>query len=136
MESNQNVMNKSCKEFFVQTETGSFDLEASVRIIGKDILIAVWGGDKPHIGAVSAGQSQVSIVNPEKYNATTSVICFPGHMEDHLVKPIAQKIALSTKSNVVVTAGAHWDNIDKDGIKKVLENGNIIAELVSLELSK
>ena len=41
MESNQNVMNKTCKEFIVQTETGSFDLEASVHIIGKDILIAV-----------------------------------------------------------------------------------------------
>ena len=45
MESNQNVMNKTCKEFIVQTETDSYDLEASVRIIGKDILIAVWGGD-------------------------------------------------------------------------------------------
>ncbi len=136
MESNQNVMNKTCKEFIVQTETDSYDLEASVRIIGKDILIEVWGGDNHHIGAVSAAQSQVSIVNPEKNNATASVICFPGHMEDHLVKPIAEKIALSTKSNVVVTAGAHWDNIDKDGIKKVLENGNKIAELVASELSK
>ena len=58
------------------------------------------------------------------------------HMEDHGVKPIAEKIALSTKSNVVVTAGAHWDNIDKDGIKKELENGYKIAELVASELSK
>ena len=128
-------MNPDCSEFTVSTCKGSFDLKASVQIIGKDILIAVWGGDTPHIGAVSAAQSQPSIVDPEKNNATASVICFPGHMEDNLVKPMAEKIALSTGSNVVATGGTHWDNIDKDGIKKVLENGHALTDLIIEKLS-
>lgn len=134
MEKNQNAMNKSSKEFIVQTETGSFDLEAAVSIIGNDILIAIRGGDKPHIGAVATAQTQPSIVNPNKKNATASVICFPGHKEDHLVKPIAEKVALSTGSNVVVTAGTHWDDIDETGIKHVLQNGNLLTELIVSKL--
>lgn len=128
-------MNPDCPEFTVSTCKGSFDIEACVQNIGKDILVAVWGGDTPHIGAVAAAQSQPSIVDPEKNNATASVICFPGHMEDNLVRPMAEKIALSTQSNVVVTAGTHWDNIDKDGIKKVLKNGDALTELILEKLS-
>ncbi|HBN44919.1 MAG TPA: hypothetical protein QGF08_05775 [Candidatus Marinimicrobia bacterium] len=129
-------MNPVSTTFNVRTDDGFYDLEASVRIIGNDILIAVWGGDTPHIGAVSAAQAQPSIVNPEKENATASVICFPGHKEDHLVKLIAEKIALSTGSNVVVTAGTHWDNIDKGGIEKVMENSTLLTKLIIEKLPK
>lgn len=128
-------MNPECPEFSVSTCKGSFDLTANIQIIGRDILIAIWGGDTPHIGAVAAAQSQASIVDPEKNNATVSVICFSGHMEDNLVKPMAGKIALSTGSNVVATAGTHWDNIDKDGIKKVMENNDVLTELILEKLS-
>ncbi|MFQ6678411.1 MAG: hypothetical protein ACE5D0_08825 [Fidelibacterota bacterium] len=116
--------------FTVTTHEGSYDLTASIRFIGKDILIAVWGGDTPHIGAVATSQSQESIVNPKKNNATVSIFCFPGHMEDRLIKPIAEKVALFSESNVVVTGGTHWNNIDNVGIQKVLKNGHVLADLI------
>ncbi|MBC8342718.1 MAG: hypothetical protein H8E61_01890 [Bacteroidetes bacterium] len=126
-----------CKvtEFHVRTSKGDYELEAAIRIIGNDVLVALWGGDKPHIGAVATAQSQTSIVNPDKINATASVICFPGHKEDRMVKPMAEKIALATGANVVVTAGTHWDDIDESGIKKVIQNSEILTDLIIAELS-
>jgi hypothetical protein len=43
-------------EFTIETDTGAYDLTASVRMIGPDLLIAIWGGEKPHIGAVAVAQ--------------------------------------------------------------------------------
>jgi len=129
-------MNTGDTVFTVATHEGSYDLTACVRLIGKDMLIAVWGGDTPHIGAVAMAYSQQSIVNPEKKNATVSTFSFPGHMEDHLVKPIAEKVALFAKRNVVVTAGTHWDKINKNGIRNVIENGGILSDLIIGHLVK
>jgi hypothetical protein len=131
-------MNKVAPEgitFAVSTDEGSYDLEASIQLIGQDLLIAVWGGDRPHIGAVSGAQTQPSVANPATINATASVLCFPGHKEDRLVKPIAEKIARVTGRHVVVTAGAHWNKIDSEGIEKVLCNGDILAGMILEKLA-
>ncbi len=121
-------------QFTVRTDEGSYDLEATIQLIGQDILIAVWGGDRPHIGAVSGAQTQPSIVNPTKTSATASVLCFPGHKEDQLVKPMAEKIARLTDRHVVVTAGAHWDKIDGEGIEQALRNSDILADMILKKL--
>ena len=42
-------MKETFLEVKVKTKTGSFDIEAGVRRIGDDLLVAIWGGEKPHI---------------------------------------------------------------------------------------
>jgi Bacterial proteasome assembling chaperone-like protein len=37
----------------VKTTEGLYDLEASVRRIEENLLVAIWGGELPHIGAVA-----------------------------------------------------------------------------------
>ena len=72
-------MNKVAPEqitFAVSTDEGSYDLQASIQLIGQDLLIAVWGGDRPHIGAVSGAQTQPSVANPATINATASRAVF------------------------------------------------------------
>ncbi len=49
------------KEFTVKTEENSYNLSASVRLIGEDVLVAIWGGEKPHIGAVAVAQPRPSL---------------------------------------------------------------------------
>jgi|TARA_B100001971_G_C18133244_1_gene506050 hypothetical protein len=117
-------MPKDSTQFNVRTNMGKYDLEANVQQIGPDILVAVQGGDLPHIGAVSGAAPTLA----------ASVICFPGHKEDHLVKPMAEKIARETGKQVVVTAGAHWDKIDPAGIQEVLQNGELLGDLILEEL--
>jgi len=118
------------KELNVKTNEGAYDLEAGVRLIGQDLLVAIWGGEKPHIGAVAVAQPRPSLKDPEITSATASVICLPGHKEDELAKAVSEILAAALNTSVVVTAGIHWDNISKDGIQKVTENSKILVDLI------
>jgi len=118
------------REFKVKTNEGAYDLEAGVRLIGQDLLVAIWGGEKPHIGAVAVAQPRPSLKDPEVMSATTSVICLLGHKEDELAKAVSEILAATLNTPVVVTAGIHWDNISKGGIQKVIENSKILVDLI------
>jgi len=117
-------------EFNVKTNEGACDLAASVRLIGQDVLVAIWGGEKPHIGAVAVAQPRPSLKDPEITSATASVICLPGHKEDELAKAVSEILAAALNTPVVVTAGIHWDNISEEGIQKVIENSKTLVDLI------
>jgi gallate decarboxylase subunit D len=117
-------------EFTVQTQTGAYDLQAAVRFVGKDILVAIWGGDRPHIGAVAIAQPRPSLRDPKEISATTSVYCFLGHKEDALAKAAANTLAAKLNTQTVVTAGIHWDNINEEGIRIVNANSLLLTELI------
>ena len=118
------------KEFIVKTEEDSYNLSASVRLIGEDVLVAIWGGEKPHIGAVAVAQPRPSLKDPEVTSATASVICLMGHKEDELAKASAEILAAALKTPIVVTAGIHWDNLDPEGIRRIIQNSEILVELI------
>ena len=121
-------------EFTLKTETGAYDLTANIRRIGPDLLVAIWGGEAPHIGAVAAAQPRPSLRNPAVTSASASVICYPGHKEDDLAKRAAEALAAALGERVVVTAGIHWDNLDKSGIRQVLENAAALVEMIKSKL--
>ncbi|MFO7667666.1 MAG: hypothetical protein R6V76_13675 [Desulfobacterales bacterium] len=116
--------------FMVKTGTGAYDIEAEVRRIGTDLLVAVWGGEKPHIGAVAVAQPRPSLKDPNVLSATASVICLPAHKEDELAKKVAENLSATLNATVVVTAGIHWDNISRTGIKRVIANSKILLDLM------
>jgi hypothetical protein len=118
------------KEFTIKTIEGEYDLSASVRQIGQDLLIAIWGGEKPHIGAVAMAQPRPSLRDPEVTSSTASVFAYVGHKEEELAKAAAEILAATLKTNVVVTAGIHWDNLPPEGIQRVIENSNILVEMI------
>ena len=118
------------KEFRINTSEGEYDLSASVRRIGRDLLVAIWGGEKPHIGAVAMAQPRPSLKDPVVTSSTASVFCYVGHKEDQLAKATAEILAATLKTNVVVTAGIHWDNLPQKGIQRVIENSKILVELI------
>jgi len=116
--------------FNIKTNEGAYDLEASVRFVGEDVLVAIWGGEKPHIGAVSVAQPRPSLKDAKITSATASVICLPGHKEDELVKATSEILAAALNTSVVVTAGIHWDNINEEGIQKVIANSKILVDRI------
>ncbi|MBW1706466.1 MAG: hypothetical protein JRJ86_15070 [Deltaproteobacteria bacterium] len=117
-------------DFIVKTNEGTYDLEAGVRLIGKDLLVAIWGGEKPHIGVVSVAQPRPSLKDPNLTSATASVFCFVGHKEDELAKAASEILAAALNTQVVVTAGIHWDNISTEGIQNILKNSEILVDLI------
>ena len=116
--------------FTVQTQEGKYDIAANVRLIGPDVLVAIWGGEKPHIGAVAMAQPRPSLMDPDVTSATASVFTYVGHKEDDLAKATAEILAATLNTNVVVTAGIHWDNLPKEGIQQIIHNSEILIDLI------
>ncbi len=122
--------------FTVETRTGNRDLTAAVRRIGDDVLVAVWGGERPHIGAVAAAQPRPSLEDPAKRSASASVLCYVGHKEDLLAREIALAVASRVNAAAVVTAGIHWDNLDPDGIDQVVRNSRLLLDRILERLAE
>ncbi len=118
-------------EFRVMTNQGEFDLEAHIRSVGEDLLVAISGGERPHIGAVAVAQPRPSLKDPSVMSATASVICYVGHKEDELAKHAAEKLAASFNTRVVVTAGIHWDDLSEEGIRKVILNSRALLDILT-----
>ena len=123
------------KRFLVEISRGRFKIRGFVQEVGQDILVSVWGGTRPHIGAVGMAIPRPSLSNPKKWSATSSNFTFVGHKEDVFVKKISEKLAARLRKNVVLTAGLHWENITSQEIK-IIENlteglsGRILKKLL------
>ena len=87
-------------------------VETLVQEIGADLLVSIWGGTRPHIGAVGMAVPRPSLRDASRWSATSSNFTFAGHKEDLLVKEVSEAIAASLHKNVVVTAGIHWDDLN------------------------
>ena len=118
------------KEFTVKTEEDAYNLSASARLIGDDVLVAIWGGEKPHIGAVAVAQPRPSLRDPEVTSSSASVICRVGHKEDDLVKAAAEILAAALETYVVVTGGIHWDDLAPEAIQQVVRNSEILVDMI------
>ena len=113
-------MTDQLKRLSVQTSESSYLVEAEAVRIGDDVLIYVWGGERPHIRAVAAAQPRPSLLDPDKTSATASVLSYVGHKEDAVAKETAEALAAALNTKVVVTAGIHWDELPPDGIDAVV----------------
>lgn len=122
--------------FTIKTKEESYRLEALVEKIGEDILVAIWGGDKPHIGAVAVAQPRPSLRDKSEISATASVFCYVGHKDDVIAKEAAERISSALNANVTVAAGIHWDDIDEAGITCVMENSRELVEMIIERMSK
>ena len=119
----------------VQTSDSSLLVEAEAVRIGPDVLVCIWGGERPHIGSVAAAQPRPSLADPEKRSATASVLCYVGHKEDTVAKEAAETLAAALDTNVVVTAGIHWDNLPPDGIGAVVAGCREITQKLKERLA-
>jgi hypothetical protein len=116
--------------FTIKTKEEAYRIEALVEKIGEDLLIAIWGGDRYHIGAVAAAQPRPSLRDKREISATASVFCYVGHKDDLVAKEAAERISSALNTNVVVAAGIHWDDIDEAGITCVMENSRELVEMI------
>jgi len=122
------------KSFKLEISRGGFKVHGFVQELGKDLLISVWGGTKPHIGAVGMATPRPSLKNPEKWSATSSNFTFLNHKEDLLVKKLSEKIASQTQAHVVVTAGLHWDKLREREITLIERLASRLGDLILKKL--
>ncbi len=123
-------------EIYVRTQETSLVVEARAVRIGADILVYIWGGDRPHIGAVAAAQPRPSLADQDRRSATCSVLTYLGHKEDEVVKAVSEHLSAALDAHVVVTAGIHWDNLNHDEIEIIGFRIDEITRQLTAKLQK
>jgi hypothetical protein len=103
-------------------------LDARVQVVGEDLVVAVGGGERPHVGCVVLAQPHPAKGRDAGWSASCSVLTIPPHKEEPIARGIAEKVAASLGQVVVVTAGVHDDDIDAEGIATYLRLGEELAE--------
>ena len=99
-------------------------LSAVVIREGEDLVVAVGGGDRPHVGCVV-----LATPSPGR-SASSSVFTIPPHKEEAIARPMAETIATRTGSVTVVSAGVHEDGASREAIEAWLALGRQLADRV------
>ena len=124
------------KRFLVEISKGGFKIQGLVQEVGQDLLVSIWGGTRPHIGAIGIGVPRPSLKNPKKWSATSSNFTFLGNKEDIMVKKFSEKLASRLRRNVVVTMGFHWDGITAQEIKTIQNLAQKLSDQILKRLQK
>lgn len=110
-------------------------LEARIQEVGEDLVVAVGGGQRPHVGSVVLAQPGPSTVPGKTWSASCSVLTIPPHKEEPIARGIATRLAEELGRVTVVTAGVHDDNLDADGIACYLRLGEELGEELAKRLT-
>ena len=113
-----------------KTQEGRFELTASVTKVGQDAVVVIFGGEKPHVGAVALADPRRSLRDPETISATASVLCLTGHKEDAIVKAASERLAAAANRPVVVTAGMHWDSLQESDLNQIMNNVELLIKMI------
>jgi len=110
-------------------------IKAQINVVGEDLVIAVGGGGRPHVGCVVLAQPRPSKARPGGWSASCSVLTIPPHKEEPIARGIATRVAESSGRVTVVTAGVHDDNLDAVGVAVYLRLGEELADEVITHLT-
>ena len=113
-----------------------YRVNAEVRLVGEDLLVVLYGGDKPHIGSVAVALPRPSLKNKKRTSATSSVYNFLGHKDDAVARKVSETLSAKLNKRVVVTAGIHVDRITGEGISKVIDNSDKISRKIYESIEK
>lgn len=103
-------MERNVREYTLTRTCLYREITARVLFYPEGIHVSLFGGDLPHIGAVS--------VTDTKGKRTDLV--FPGHREDTLTICWSEALREAGLLPAVVEAGVHYDGISREGIREVL----------------
>ena len=111
-------------------------LEARVQEVGEDLVVAVGGGERPHVGSVVLAQPTPSKSPGKTWTASCSVLTIPPHKEEPIARGIATRLTEALGRVTVVTAGVHDDGLDADGVACYLRLGRDLGEELTRRLGR
>jgi len=119
------------RTIIVEDPDTGMTLEAWVRVVGEDVVVAVGGGERPHVGCVVLAQPGRPKRSAPGWSPSTSVLTIPPHKEEPIARAVAERLAAGCGRVAVVTAGVHDDGLDRAGIDVYLRLGERLAEAVA-----
>jgi gallate decarboxylase subunit D len=118
----------------ISHERGRIAIRMTALPMGKDLCVALVGGDREHIGAAAVSQPRPSLLCDGTVSSTTSVIALLGHKEDELAKYVASKLAVGLNAVVCVACGVHVDGIEPSEVRDVLDMTRLMTQELLDEL--
>lgn len=105
--------------------------------VGQDLLVRIFGGTHPHIGAVAIGLPYPSQRSEHGYSASVSVYTLVGHKDDIVASWAADLIARTVNRITVVVAGIHIDNATPHEIETlVAASKDLVQQFISRALQE
>ncbi|NDV25387.1 hypothetical protein [Desulfovibrio sp. JC010] len=118
----------------IEKTTPRFTLILTIQRMGKDLNVCLYGGDSPHIGAVALAVPHAGLRDPEKADASVSLLTVTGHKEDELARKISYTLATASNCTVSAVCGIHLENAEKQEIAEVLAVADQMLEQALQEL--
>jgi hypothetical protein len=119
---------------FFQAGEGKYLVVMEVAITGEGLVAQIFGGEKPHVGAVALSVPRPGLDDPEKVSCNTTVVPLLGHKDDEIAKPAAEEIVKVWGSPVVVVAGVHIDNAGREDLEVLIKNCREVTRLLIQDL--
>jgi len=102
-----------------------------VKEIGKDLLVAIYGGDAHHIGGAAVAYPTQSHYR-DATTVSVSTMTLPGHKDYVVANTAAEKISKALEIPAIVTVGIHYDNATKKDIDNIISVVDaLVQEVIS-----
>ena len=102
-----------------EKEAGRHTIFLDVKEIGKDLLIAIYGGDAHHIGGTAVAYPTLSHYR-DATTVSVNTMTLPGHKDYVVANTAAEKICKALELPTIVTVGIHYDNATKEDIDEII----------------
>ncbi len=129
-ENGRRTRHPNVKKFELSIQETHYPLHSMSILVGEDLLTCVWGGPKPHIGAIAVALPRPSIADPRVTSSTASVFTLLGHKEDVIVKMVSERLSARLNRNVVAAAGIHWNHLNEDAVAEIVSNCEELAQKI------
>lgn len=120
-----------------------YDVHLEIRLAGEDILAAITGGTRPHIGAVCLAEPSgaahpvtgESAVAGAGQSLKLQTMAAPGHKDAVLAEMFAAALCKEYGVRVCAAAGVHVDDASGEEIALMVKNAKELLEKVLENLS-
>jgi hypothetical protein len=119
----------------VEKKAGRHIIYLDAKEIGKDLLIAIYGGDEHHIGGVAAAYPTQSHYR-DATTVSVSTLTLPGHKDYVVANTAAEKISNVLEVPVIVTVGIHYDNATGKEIEEIISVVNVLVDKIIAHYQK
>ena len=109
-----------------EKKAGRHSIYLEAKELGKDLLIAIYGGDEHHIGGVATAFPTLSHYR-DATTISVNTLTLPGHKDYIVANDAAEKISHALEVPTVVTVGIHYDNATKKEIEEIV---SVVSALV------
>jgi hypothetical protein len=116
----------------LEREVAGIQITLTYEYLGRDLLVAIYGGDEYHIGGTALAYPTKSHYR-DATTISVSTVTAPGHKDYVIANKAAETLSKALECTVAVTVGIHVDNATWDQVQSMVKaSEDLVSELISL----